>query len=204
MEAQESGITDLLRAWGGGEAGVEEALMGRIYQELRRMAAVRMRGERASHTLEPTALVHEVFLRLVDQDRVRWRDRRQFFYVAGRMMRRVLVDHARGRHRAKRAGDAVHVPLEALGAGVPEDRADPELIVALDEALDQLAVVDRRRARVVELHFLVGFSVAETAAILDCSEATVSRDWRLARAWLLRRFAPAGAPGAGVEPSGGS
>lgn len=188
MNVHEESVTDLLRAWSEGDPEAEDALMDRIYRQLRRMAAVRMREERTSHTLQPTALVHEVFLRLVEQGGARWRDRRQFFYVAGRMMRRVLVDHARGKGRAKRAGSAVHVSLEALGGSGPADGRDPDLIIALDEALEQLAGFDRRRARVVELHFLVGLSVAETAVALGCSEATVSRDWRLARAWLLRRL----------------
>jgi RNA polymerase sigma factor (TIGR02999 family) len=134
--------------------------------------------------LQPTALVHEAFLRLVDQRRIDWRSRAQFFDLAGRMMRRVLVDHARRKARSKRGGGAVLVSLS--GAAI-ENRAEPETfedVLALDESLHRLAKRDRRKARIVELHFFAGLSVVETAEVLGCSKATVSRDWRFARAWI--------------------
>lgn len=178
--------TTLLKDWSAGDRDALDELMDRVYRELKALAAAQMRGERPDHTLQPTALVHEVFLRLVDQERIDWRGRAQFFGVAGHMMRRILVDHARARGRAKRGGDLVRVSLsssECLPAST-----DPESVLALDGALEALAGIDRRSARVAELHFFAGLTVAETALALDCSEATVSRDWRLARAWLAREL----------------
>jgi RNA polymerase sigma factor (TIGR02999 family) len=181
-------LTTLLRDWSAGDDAAGERLMHRVYGELRAMAAGRMRRERGDHTLQPTALVHEVFLRLIDQRRIDWRSRAQFFDLAGRMMRRVLVDHARRRARLKRGGNAVTVALsdaDASTAGRPEAFED---VLALDEALHRLAERDRRKARIVELHFFAGLSVAETAEIVGCSKATVSRDWRFAKAWIGREL----------------
>ena len=180
--------TCLLRAWGAGDQDALEELTERVYRELRAMAAAHMREERPDHTLQPTALVHEVFLRMIDQQAVDWRCRAHFFGVAGRMMRRVLVDHARARRRVKRGASWVRVDLaspDLLAAA-----GDPETVLALDGALEALAEVDGRRAQVAELHFFAGLSVAETARALDCSPATVSRDWRLARAFLARELGP--------------
>lgn len=178
-------LTDLLRAWGCGSRNALAELMDRVYRELRAMAAVQLRGEREDHTLQPTALVHEAFLRLVGQDRADWRSRAQFFDLAARMMRRVLVDHARARRRLKRGGAAVRVELTPTSGKVASKLED---VLALDEAIERLEELDPRQARIVELHFFAGLSVAETAEVVGCSEATVSRDWRLARMWLAREL----------------
>ncbi len=164
--------------------------MRRIYDELRGMASARLRNERAGHTLQPTALVHEAFLRMVDQRNIDWRSRAQFFDLAARMMRRVLVDYARRRARSKRGGDAVLVELAGMEV---EDGDTPEAfedVLALDEALRRLAALDRRKARIVELHFFAGLSVVETAEVMGCSKATVSRDWRFAKAWIGKELDP--------------
>lgn len=155
-----------------------------VYAELHRMAERFLRGERTGHTLQPTALVHEAYLRLVDQRRVDWRSRNHFFAIAARVMRRILVDYSRGRQRRKRGGGE-RIPLEdAAGLGL---QRLPE-IMALDEALAALARIDRRKAAVVELRYFGGFTAEETAAILEISVPTVGRHWRLARAWLFREI----------------
>ncbi len=178
----EDKTTALLLSWSDGDAAAGEELVPRLYDELRALAGRRLRGERPSHTLSPTALVHEVFLRLFDQRRLTWRNRAHFFAVAGRTMRRVLVDHARHRRRVKRGGGQVPVSLEGLGDLAEQSVPD---LVALDDALQALGTVDERKVKVVELHFFAGLTVAETARVLQCSETTVSREWRMAKAWLL-------------------
>jgi RNA polymerase sigma factor (TIGR02999 family) len=186
-------LTDLLRAWAAGDEAAESALMDRVYRELKAMAGAELRRERGDHTLQPTALVHEVYLRLVDQDRADWKSRAQFFDVAARMMRRILVDHARRRRRLKRGGGAERVSLGSTAALAPHAFED---VLALDEALERLERLDPRQTRIVELHFIAGLSVAETAEALACSKATVSRDWREARMWLARELG--GRPGDGA------
>lgn len=184
-------VTVLLRAWSAGDDRALAPLVDRVYRELRSMAGAQLRGERPGHTLQPTALVHETFLRLVDQDRIDWRSRAQFFGVAARMMRRILVDHARRRRRLKRGGAAEHVALdEAVAAPTdpPATEATRVDILGLHEALERLARLDPRQSRIVELHYFAGLSVAETAKVVACSEATVSRDWRLASIWLAREL----------------
>lgn len=186
MTESRNDLTALLQAWGAGDERALSELAERVYRELRAMAGAQLRSERSGHTLQPTALVHEAFLRLVDQDRIDWRSRAQFFDVAARMMRRILVDHARRRRRQKRGGDAERVELTATVASAAEpDRVD---VLALHEALEGLARIDPRRCRIVELHYFAGLTVPETAAVLGCSEATVSRQWRLARLWLAREL----------------
>ena len=176
-------ITDLLLAWRQGDAGAFSQLTPLIYRELRRLARCHMRGERADHTLQTTALAHEAYLRLVDARRVQWGDRAHFFAMASRMMRRVLVDAARARHALKR--DGVRVSLDrALGVGI-EDSLD---LVALDDALDALARLDARKSQVVELRFFGGLTVAETAAVLEVSEDTIGRDWNFVKSWLRREL----------------
>lgn len=177
-------VTQLLRAWRQGDTDAPERLMPLIYDELKRLAQHAMRGERADHTLQPTALVHEAYLRLVDAD-VDWQDRVHFLATAARVMRRVLVDHARSKARLKRGGDVTKVRLEeALTIG-----SEPsEVVLALDEAMDRLAELDERKSRVVELHYFGGLTYDETAAALDISAATVDRDLRMARAWLYREM----------------
>lgn len=176
-------ITDLLRAWGSGSAEALEQLAPMVQAELKRLARRHMRGERAGHTLQPTALVNEAFLRLVDLRAVTWQDRAHFFAMASRLMRRVLVDAARARNAEKRGAAArqvsLHSDLLPLAA-----RADD--IIAVDSALEQLAAIDPRKARVVDLRVFGGLTVDETAAALDVSAETVMRDWKFARTWLAR------------------
>jgi RNA polymerase sigma factor (TIGR02999 family) len=196
MEEREREVTALLRDWSGGDRAALERLMPLVYQELRRLAASYLRVERPDHTLQPTALVHEAYLRLVDQRGVSWQNRAHFFGIAAQMMRRILVDHARRRQAAKR--DATVLRLQA-SPGSEEDRGgeayeelvrDPELL-ALDQALCGLESLDARQARIVELRFFGGLTVEETAEVAGVSPATVKREWRTARAWLAREIRPA-------------
>ena len=178
-------ITQLLTDWGKGDRAALDRLVPIVHRELRQLARRELRRERPQHTLQPTALVNELFLRLVKQHHAVWQNRAQFFGVAAQLMRRILVDFARARHNLKRGGAAQRVSLdEALL--VPQE-PDPDLI-ALDEALNALAVLDPRQARAVELRFFGGLSVEETAEVLQISPETVHRDWRVAKAWLLREL----------------
>jgi RNA polymerase sigma-70 factor, ECF subfamily len=178
-------ITERLSAWSSGDAAALDDVISALYHELRRMADRYLRQESSDHTLQPTALVHEAYLRLVDQTRVNWQNRAHFFGVAARMMRRILVDHARSKHRDKRGGAATKLPLdEALN--LSQGRAAD--LVALDDALESLAALDERKSRVVELRYFGGLSVEETARVLGVSPQTVLRDWKLAKAWLYQRI----------------
>jgi len=171
-------------------AGREEAaiqLFPIVYDELRRLAASALRRERADHTLQPTALVHEAFLRLVDVPEDRWHDRAHFVAIAARAMRRVLVDHARGRMALKRGRADIHVPIDEVDVASSETGGVD--LVVLDEALSRLAALDERQARIVELRFFGGLTVEETAALIGSSPRTVKRDWHMARAWLKRELA---------------
>jgi RNA polymerase sigma-70 factor, ECF subfamily len=178
-------VTELLLAWGSGDRSALDELVPLVHQELRRLARSQMRGERDNHTLQTTALVNEAFLRLIDLRRIRWQDRAHFLALSAQLMRRVLVDHARTRNYRKRGGGAATVALDDVAVAVPERAAD---LVALDEALENLARVDPRKSRVVELRFFGGLSVEETAEALNVSPETVMRDWRLAKVWLLREM----------------
>ena len=179
------GVTELLQAWSGGDDDAFERLMPLVEAELRRLARAYMRRERRGHTLQTTALMNEAFLRLTDARRVSWQDRAHFLGISARLMRRILVDHARHRGYQKRGGGAQRVTLhEGLVVS-----ADPALdVVALDGALDALAKVDLRKSRTIELRFFGGLSVEETAEVLQVSPDTVKRDWRLAKLWLLREL----------------
>ena len=179
----ESGIdvTALLRAWGAGDPAAGERLVPLVYQDLRRRAAAYLRQERPNHTLQATALVHEAYLRLVDQRGVVWQNRAQFFGVASQMMRRILVDHARRRKMDKRSGRWMRVSLSDQRVTSPDPGFD---VLMLDTLLDRLAAFDARKSRVVELRYFGGLSLEETARVLDVSPATVDREWRAARAWL--------------------
>lgn len=178
-------VTRLLLAWSEGDQEALDRLMPLVYGELRRLAQSYMRRERAGHTLQTTALIHEAYLRLIDAGQVRLESRTHFFAVASRLMRQILVDFARSRGYQKRGGDARQVSLdEALVIGQPRD----EDLVALDEALTALAEVDERKARVVELRFFGGLTEAEMAETLKVSPETVRRDWRLAKSWLLLKM----------------
>jgi len=187
-KASSDDVTQLLRAWSLGDVEAGERALLLVYQELKRQAARYLRRERGDHTLRPTALVHEAYLRLVGQPGVAWQNRGQFFGVAAQMMRRVLVDHARARARGKRAGGWRRVSLEEAGeAAHPAAALDVDLL-ALDAALGELAQLDPERARLVELRFFAGLSIEDTARLLGVSPSTVTRDWRMAKAWLFRRI----------------
>ena len=176
-------VTRLLRAWRTGDAQANDALMSAVYEELRRQAAGYLRRERRDHTLQPTALVHEVFLRLIRQQDLDWQSRAHFFGVAAQMMRRILVDYARERNAAKRPRPGERVPLEDHVASVPPP--DTEVLM-LDQALSALAVIDARQAQIVELRYFGGLSEQDVATALSLSRSTVTREWRTARAWLYR------------------
>ena len=178
-------VTELLLAWGRGDRAALDDLVPIIHEELRRLARHQMRGERDNHTLQTTALVNEAFLRLVDLQRIRWQDRAHFLALSARLMRRILVDHARSRSYQKRGGGAANVTLDEALIASPERGID---LVALDDALEDLARVDARKSQVVELRFFGGLSVEETAEALKVSPETVTRDWRLAKVWLLREI----------------
>jgi RNA polymerase sigma factor (TIGR02999 family) len=169
--------------WRNGDQNAVNELMLLVYKDLRRLAGHLLRSERAGHTLQPTALVHEAYLRLIEQNQVDWESRAQFLAVAAQMLRRVLVDHARGKHRAKRGGGVTLLCVEEIAA--PTTPVD---VLALDEALNALAQLDIQQSRIVELRFFAGASITETATSLGISPATVKRDWAFARAWLYRRL----------------
>ena len=178
-------ITGLLKAWAGGDQVALEQLTPVVYAELKRMAVRYMAKERPGTSLQATALVNEAFLRLVEVDNVRWQDRAHFFAVSAQMMRRILVDAARARGSDKRGGAAVKVNLNESIDAMPDRRGQ---LVALDEALDALAQFDPRKAKVIEMRFFGGLSVDETAEVLKISAQSVLRDWKLARAWLMREM----------------
>ena len=178
-------ITRLLKAWSEGDDAALEKLTALVYEELHRVARRYMMAERPDHTLQTTALIHEMYLRLVDARQVNWTDRAHFFAVCAQLMRRILIDFARSRHYQKRGGGARRLPLDEALLVAAEPSAD---IVALDDALKVLAGVDERKSRVVELRFFGGLSVEETAKVLKVSPETVMRDWKLAKLWLLREM----------------
>ncbi|MEM9557426.1 MAG: ECF-type sigma factor [Acidobacteriota bacterium] len=183
-------ITPLLLAWGEGDERALERLSSVVYDELRRLARGRMRRERGQHTLQTTALVHEAFLRLVDQKKG-WESRGHFFALAATMMRRVLVDYARRAQGKKRGGEAVRLALDEAPELAARSVGD---VLRVHEALDDLAKVDARKAKMVELRFFAGLSIDETAACLGVSPGTVMRDWTLAKAWLKRYIQPPTSP----------
>ena len=183
-----SDVTQLLLAWRRGDASVGDELLSSIYEELRRQAARAMRREAPEHTLQATALVHEAYLKLIDQRHVEWRNRAHFFGVAGQVMRRILVDHARGRDAAKRGGGVARLTLgdaDAAAHGSDDDAVD---VLVLHEALEKLSSLDPQQARLVELRYFTGLNIEETAEALGVSPATVKREWVVARAWLRREL----------------
>ena len=182
-------VTELLLAWGRGDRSALDELVPVVHQELRRLARLQLRGERINHTLQTTALVNEAFIRLVDLRRIQWQDRAHFLSLSARLMRRILVDHARSRNYQKRGGGAMNVTLDEALVGSAERGAD---LLALDDALESLARQDPRKSQVVELRFFGGLSVDETAEALKVSPETVLRDWRLAKVWLLREVSGRG------------
>lgn len=178
-------ITQMLLAWSNGDQAALESLMPLVYDELRKVAARHLRGQRPGHTLQTTALVNEAYLRLIDASQVRWQNRAHFFAVSAQLMRRILVDFARSRNYQKRGGGAERVSLDEAMAVAPERGAD---LLALDEALTRLQSLNPRQAQVVELRYFGGLSEEETAEALKISVRTVRRDWNFARAWLHREL----------------
>jgi RNA polymerase sigma factor (TIGR02999 family) len=190
-DSAQGDISQLLRAWTGGDQSALDRLTPIVYNELHRLARRYMQRERPGHSLQTTALVNEAYVRLVDYERMQWQDRAHFFAVSAQVMRRILVEHAR-RHNLKRGGGVIHISLEeaaVVGAGPPSD------FVALDDAMNALARLDARKAQVVEMRFFGGLSVGETAEVLKVSSVTVKRDWSTAKLWLYRELAGEAADG---------
>jgi RNA polymerase sigma factor (TIGR02999 family) len=185
MTPSSQNITKLLLDWRNGDGEALDRLMPLVYEELRRMANNYLRNERKGHTLQTAALVNEAYLRLVDHENIAWQNRAHFFGVAAQAMRRILVDHARTRNYQKRGGAAQRVSLDEA-ATLAEGR--PAELIALDEALDELAKLDERKCRVVELRYFGGLSIEETAEALGVSIPTVTRDWNTAKVWLMREM----------------
>lgn len=178
-------VTQLLLDWSSGDRDALDRLVPLILTELKRQARSYLRNERGEHTLQPTALVNEVYLKMVDNERIQWRDRAHFFAVASRFMRRILVDHARAASAAKRGSGAEKVALDEERDGFSRNEVD---LIALDQALEKLAALDERQAKVVEMRYFGGLSVEEAAEVLGIARATINRDWRNARAFLLRQL----------------
>lgn len=179
-------VTQLLLAWGQGDEAARDQLIPLVYETLRRIARHHLRGERANHTLETTALINEAYLKLVEQS-VSWQSRAHFFGIAARLMRELLVDYARARQRLKRGGDRQQISLTAAAEIAEEQAVD---LLALDEALATLAKVDPQRSQIVELRFFGGLTIEETAQVMGISTPTVERGWRAARAWLQTELSP--------------
>ncbi|HEU4892742.1 MAG TPA: ECF-type sigma factor [Vicinamibacterales bacterium] len=189
MISDQTDVTGLLKAWGNGDEGALEQLTPLVYAQLRTQARRYTRGERSGATLEGTALVHEVYLRLIDGQRVEWHDRAHFFALSAQLMRRILIDAARARNAVKRGGRAKVAQWSAADLDqIAAQDANAAALCALDDALEELRRLDPRRAKVIELRFFGGLSIDETAEILDISAQSVMRDWRLARAWLAREL----------------
>lgn len=179
-------ITEMLHQWSSGKADVMNELLPLIYDELHKRAAAYLRRERPNHTLQPTALVHEAYLKLIDQRKDNWESRSHFFAIAAQAMRRILVDHAKNRHRQKRGGSVEDLPLEdALLAAAEESNVD---VIALNDAMAKLAKIDPQQERIVELRYFGGLSLDEAAHVLGISRATAARDWQVAKAWLHREI----------------
>ena len=186
-------VTRLLLEWSNGDRAAFDRLVPVVYDELRRLATRYLRRERPGHTLQTTALVHEAYTRLVDYKRMRWQDRAHFFAVAAQVMRRILVERARSRHAAKRGDGMVKISLAQAETTATETAAD---ILALDEALKELAAQDLRKSQLIELRFFGGLTIEETAEVMGLSPTTVQREWRAARAWLYRAVTDRGGPAA--------
>jgi RNA polymerase sigma factor (TIGR02999 family) len=187
MPGRVDDVTELLLSWRQGDAAALERLIPLVYQELRRVAGRHLRREAPGHALQATALVHEVYLRLVDVDRIALKNRAHFFAVAAVLMRQILVDHARRQRADKRGGGVTIVGLDDVSPATQPTSVD---VLALDQALDALSALDARQCRVVELRFFAGLDIDETADALEISPATVARDWAFAKAWLYRRLSP--------------
>ncbi|MBL8211745.1 MAG: sigma-70 family RNA polymerase sigma factor [Bryobacterales bacterium] len=182
---EQPNVTALLRAWSAGDPNALDALMPALHGELRRVAARYMARERKDHTLEPSALINEAFLRLIDLPNIQWQDRAHFFAVCAQIMRRILINYAVARSTAKRGAAPVNVPVEAVALATPDRTLE---LIELDRVLEKLAALDPRKARIVELRFFGGLSVDETAAVLKVSPQTVLRDWSISKSWLAREM----------------
>jgi RNA polymerase sigma factor (TIGR02999 family) len=182
-------VTQLLVNWSRGDQAALDQLMPLVYGELRRLASAYLRRERSNHTLQSTALVHEAFLRMVNQQEVQWKNRAHFYGIAAQMIRRILVDYARSQHAEKRGAGAIKLELDEAMA-VPQSSSQVDLL-GLSDALDRLAEMDERQSRVVELRFFAGLSIEETAEVLHLSPASIKREWQTARAWLFREMSAA-------------
>jgi RNA polymerase sigma factor (TIGR02999 family) len=180
-------VTDLLARWSEGDVAAREALVSLVYDELRRIARRCLAGQRSDHTLQPTALVHEAYLRLVRRDSVPWQNRAHFFAMAAQVMRQILVDHARRHTAAKRGGGTVTLLFED---GPAAERSSVVDLIALDDAMQRLAALDPRQCQIVELRFFGGLSIEETAEVVDISAATTKREWATARIWLHNAMSP--------------
>jgi RNA polymerase sigma factor (TIGR02999 family) len=178
-------VTQLLVNWSKGDQASLDQLLPLVYGELRRLASSYLRRERSNHTLQSTALVHEAFMRLVNQQDVQWKNRAHFYAIAAQMIRRILVDYARSQHAEKRGSGAVKLALDEAMAVAQTPATDIDLL-GLNDALDQLAALDERQSRIVELRFFAGLSIEETAEVMHLSPATIKREWQTARAWLFR------------------
>jgi len=185
MSSSDTGVTQLLVQWSAGDERALESLLPIIYDNLHRLARSYLRRERPDHTLQATALVNEAYLRLVDQKKICWQNRAQFFGVAAQLMRRILVDHARAQRADKRGGDGIKLSLTAADRIARWRNVD---LIALDDALKTLAEIDPQQGRIVELKFFGGLTIEETSEVLGISHATVERDWSMARAWLKREI----------------
>jgi RNA polymerase sigma factor (TIGR02999 family) len=190
MTASLPNVTAMLRDWSNGDQQAQDQLFRAVYNELHGQAAGYLRHERPGLSLQTTDLIHEAYLRLIDQQHVEWHDRLHFFAIAAKVMRRILVDHGRSRQAAKRGGSDIRLPLEEAMVILPGPDLD---FVALDEALNKLAEIDPQQSQVVELRFFSGLSVEETAKVMSVSERTVKRDWHVAKAWLRRELSRGGA-----------
>lgn len=179
------GITQLLERWSQGDEEALDQLMPLVYDELHRLAGAYLRRERGEHTLQPTALVNEAYLKLVRQRNIKWQNRAQFFGVAAQLMRRILVDHARANYADKRGGDRVNVSLKNIGAFGTQPTAD---VLALHDVLNRLAEIDPDQSRIVELRFFGGLTIEEAAEVMQVSHSTVEREWKIAKAWLKREL----------------
>ena len=185
IDGRQHEVTQILHEWSEGDSQAVERLLPLVYDELRRLARGYFHGERREHTLEPTALVHEAYLRLVDQTRVSWQNRAHFYGVAASMMRRVLIDNARAKATEKRGGAAARLSLDGLQIPLPQRASD---LVALDEALEKLAEIDERKCRIVEMRFFGGLTDEEIAELLQISTRTMLREWKKAKLWLYREL----------------
>ncbi len=192
MIRSHANVTAMLRDWSNGDRQAQHQLFQVVYNELHRQAARHLRRENPGLSLQTTDLIHEAYLRLIDQQHVQWKNRLHFFAIAAQLMRRILVDHARSRQAAKRGGSNIRLPLDEAIATVTVPGPDLDF-VALDEALNKLADIDSQQSKVVELRFFSGLSVEETAKVMSVSERTVKRDWQVAKAWLRRELSRGGA-----------